>query len=79
MRSVRLTQSFNEMAVGLEEREKLKGALGKFVNPEIAEKAMKGELKLGGESAALRQSSSLIFARLPQFQSSCNQKRSSNS
>ncbi len=29
------------MAVGLEEREKLKGALGKFVNPEIAEKAMK--------------------------------------
>ena len=52
-----LTQSFNEMAVGLEEREKLKGALGKFVNPEIAEKAMKGELKLGGERRTAKRTS----------------------
>lgn len=58
-----LTQSFNEMAVGLEEREKLKGALGKFVNPEIAEKAMKGELKLGGE----RRIATIFFSDIRSF------------
>jgi len=58
-----LTQSFNEMAVGLEEREKLKGALGKFVNPEIAEKAMKGELKLGGE----RRTATIFFSDIRSF------------
>ncbi len=44
-----LTSSFVRMAQGLSEREKLKGALGKFVNPEIAERALRGELGLGGE------------------------------
>ena len=58
-----LTQSFNDMAVGLEEREKLKGALGKFVNPEIAEKAMKGELKLGGE----RRVATIFFSDIRSF------------
>jgi adenylate cyclase len=58
-----LTHSFNEMAVGLEEREKLKGALGKFVNPEIAEKAMKGELKLGGE----RRTATIFFSDIRSF------------
>jgi adenylate cyclase len=58
-----LTQSFNDMAVGLEEREKLKGALGKFVNPEIAEKAMKGELKLGGE----RRIATIFFSDIRSF------------
>ncbi|MES0489012.1 MAG: adenylate/guanylate cyclase domain-containing protein [Leptospirales bacterium] len=46
-----LTEAFNLMSTGLEEREKLKGALNKFVNPEIAEQAMRGEIKLGGERA----------------------------
>lgn len=58
-----LTQAFNDMAVGLEEREKLKGALGKFVNPEIAEKAMKGELKLGGE----RKIATIFFSDIRSF------------
>lgn len=58
-----LTQAFNDMAVGLEEREKLKGALGKFVNPEIAEKAMKGELKLGGE----RRTATIFFSDIRSF------------
>ncbi|MBL8034291.1 MAG: adenylate/guanylate cyclase domain-containing protein [Leptospiraceae bacterium] len=58
-----LTQSFNDMAVGLEEREKLKGALGKFVNPEIAEKAMKGEIKLGGE----RKTATIFFSDIRSF------------
>lgn len=44
-----LTYSFNKMVKGLEEREKMKDAFGRFVNKEIAEKAMRGEIKLGGE------------------------------
>lgn len=44
-----LTNSFNSMSRGLEEREKMKDAFGKFVNQELAELAMKGEIKLGGE------------------------------
>jgi len=45
----RLSTSFTEMAQGLAEREKMKDAFGKFVNKEVAEMVLKGELKLGGE------------------------------
>lgn len=44
-----LTGSFVAMGRGLEEREKLKETFGKFVNKEIAEQVLKGEIKLGGE------------------------------
>ncbi|MDX1959758.1 MAG: adenylate/guanylate cyclase domain-containing protein [Leptospiraceae bacterium] len=44
-----LTESFVEMSIGLKEREKAREALKRFVNEEIAEMALKGELKLGGE------------------------------
>ncbi|GIX43376.1 MAG: hypothetical protein KatS3mg129_3109 [Leptospiraceae bacterium] len=44
-----LAYSFNKMVKGLEERERMKDAFGRFVNKEIAEKAMRGEIKLGGE------------------------------
>jgi adenylate cyclase len=44
-----LTESFVEMGRGLAERERLKDSFGRFVNKEIAERAMKGELELGGE------------------------------
>jgi adenylate cyclase len=45
-----LTESFVEMSRGLAERERLKDTFGRFINREIAEKAMKGELELGGEN-----------------------------
>lgn len=45
-----LTESFGEMSHGLAEREHLKDAFGKFSNKEIAEKAARGELTLGGET-----------------------------
>lgn len=45
-----LTESFNSMAEGLLEKERIKDAFGKFVNPEIAEKVSKEELTLGGET-----------------------------
>ena len=45
-----LTRRFVKMGKGLDEREKLKDTFGRFINKEIAEKAMKGELALGGET-----------------------------
>jgi adenylate cyclase len=45
-----LTHSFVHMGKGLAERERLKDTFGRFTNREIAEKAMKGELTLGGET-----------------------------
>ncbi|GMO39608.1 MAG: hypothetical protein Pg6C_00130 [Treponemataceae bacterium] len=45
-----LTESFMRMGKGLAERERLKDTFGRFINKTIAEKAMKGELTLGGET-----------------------------
>jgi adenylate cyclase len=45
-----LTSSFIEMGEGLAEREKIKTAFGKFVNPELAEMVLKNEITLGGET-----------------------------
>ncbi len=45
-----LTHSFVSMGRGLAERERLKDTFGRFINKDIAEKAMKGELSLGGEN-----------------------------
>ncbi|QQO10933.1 adenylate/guanylate cyclase domain-containing protein [Breznakiella homolactica] len=45
-----LTDSFVNMSRGLAERERLKDTFGRFINKDIAEKAMKGELTLGGET-----------------------------
>jgi adenylate cyclase len=44
-----LTESFIKMGLGLEEREKIKDAFGKFVDEDLAEQVMKGTIKLGGE------------------------------
>ncbi len=44
-----LTSSFVAMGRGLEERERLKETFGKFVNKEIADQVLRGEIKLGGE------------------------------
>ncbi|WP_428771700.1 adenylate/guanylate cyclase domain-containing protein [Treponema sp. HNW] len=45
-----LTSSFVQMGKGLAERERLKDSFGRFINKEIAELAMKGQLALGGET-----------------------------
>ncbi len=45
----RLTESFLGMARGLADRDKLADAFGKFVNPELTEKVLKGQIELGGE------------------------------
>jgi adenylate cyclase len=58
-----LTASFIEMGKGLEEREKIKSAFGKFVNKEIAEAAMRGSLALGGERKAV----AILFSDIRSF------------
>ncbi|MCB1191231.1 MAG: HAMP domain-containing protein [Leptospiraceae bacterium] len=60
-----LTQSFNSMSRGLDEREKMKTALSKFTNKEIAEMALKGEIKLGGE----RKYCAIFFSDIRSFTS----------
>lgn len=60
-----LTEAFNSMSTGLEEREKLKGALGKFVNKEIAQRALNGDLSLGGE----RKEGTIFFSDIRSFTS----------
>ena len=44
-----LSRAFNHMSEGLAEREKIKSVFGKFVNKDVAERALKGDLQLGGE------------------------------
>ncbi|HPS58953.1 MAG TPA: adenylate/guanylate cyclase domain-containing protein [Spirochaetota bacterium] len=58
-----LTDSFVEMGRGLEEREKMKDAFGKFVNKEIAEQVLKGTIKLGGE----RKVATVFFSDIRSF------------
>ena len=44
-----LTRAFVNMGTGLEEKERIKDAFGRFVNKEVAELAEKGAIQLGGE------------------------------
>ena len=58
-----LTNAFIEMGAGLEEREKIKTAFGKFVNPELAELVVKDEVRLGGEKKTV----SILFSDIRNF------------
>lgn len=58
-----LTKSFIRMAKGLQERENIKNTFGKFVNREIAEKALHGELQLGG----VKRNCAIFFSDLRNF------------
>jgi adenylate cyclase len=60
-----LTASFIEMGRGLEEREKMKDAFGKFVNKEIADRVLSGEIRLGGE----KKTAAVFFSDIRSFTS----------
>ncbi len=60
-----LTSTFRTMSQGLQERENLKEAFGRFVNKEIAERSLKGQLKLGGEQRSV----ALLFSDIRNFTS----------
>ena len=58
-----LTESFRHMAKGLDERERIKDTFGKFVNQTIVERALKGEIRLGGE----KKTAAVFFSDLRNF------------
>ena len=66
-----LTKSFNQMSKGLQERENLKDSFARFVNREIAEKSLRGQLKLGGE----RKEVALLFSDIRNFTSMSEKMR----
>ena len=58
-----LTVSFKEMAEGLGERERIKIAFSKFVNIEVVDRVLSGDLKLGGD----RKTAAIFFSDLRGF------------
>jgi adenylate cyclase len=58
-----LNSSVMKMGHGLADRERLKDTFGRFVNKEIAERAMAGTLKLGGE----RKTATVFFSDIRNF------------
>lgn len=58
-----LTESFVQMGHGLAERERVKETFGKFVNREVAERALRGSLELGGT----RKTATIFFSDIRSF------------
>lgn len=46
----KLTRTFNQMVAGVRERERERDIFGRVVSPEVREKLLNGDLKLGGEN-----------------------------
>lgn len=58
-----LAQSFNEMAGGLEERERIKETFGRFVSQDVADAVLDGRVPMGGE----RREVSILFQDIRGF------------
>lgn len=61
----KLSETFNTMSQGLAERDKIKNAFGKFVNKEVAERVLAGDIKLGGEN----KTAAIFFSDIRSFTS----------
>jgi adenylate cyclase len=63
----RLAGSFNEMAAGLEEKERVRDLLGKVVSTAIAEELLSKEIELGGEERV----ATVLFSDVRNFTTLC--------
>jgi len=59
----RLAAALNEMAAGLEERERVKEIFGRYVTTQVSEEVLRGGLQLGGE----RRRVTLLFSDIRNF------------
>ncbi|HSE92705.1 MAG TPA: adenylate/guanylate cyclase domain-containing protein [Methylomirabilota bacterium] len=59
----RLAAALNEMAAGLQERERVKEIFGRYVTTQVSEEVLRGELRLGGE----RRRVTLLFSDIRNF------------
>jgi len=64
-----LARSFNRMAAGLEQRERLREAFGMFVDPDLTERVLREGADLAGEEVEV----SLLFMDVRGFTSYCEQ------
>ena len=62
-----LARSFNEMAAGLQDRERVRGLLGKVVSPAIAEELLRRPITLGGEEREV----TVLFVDIRGFTAHC--------
>ncbi len=63
----RMAQSFNHMARGLAEKERVRDLLGKVVSPAIAEELLRQKIDLGGEEREV----TVLFSDVRSFTSLC--------
>ena len=66
-----LTDSMNQMAAGLLERERLKDVFGKMVDPKVRDHLMSGDLKLGGELREV----TILFSDIKNFTAFSEKRR----
>ena len=66
-----LAQSFNNMAKGLKEKEKVRNLLGKVVSPAIAEELMSKDIELGGEEKFV----TTLFSDVRNFTTMCEGRK----
>lgn len=66
-----LANGFNEMVEGLQERDKLRSTMGKYMTAEIVEHLMAGQVELGGKTLEL----TILFCDLRDF-TTLSEKRS---
>lgn len=62
-----LSQSFNQMAGGLEDRERVRALLGRVVSPAIAEELLRRPIQLGGEEREV----TVLFVDIRGFTARC--------
>ena len=63
----RLARVFNDMLVGIRDRERVKDLFGRMVSPEVREKLMTGSIELGGETARV----TVLFSDIRGFSTIC--------